>query len=265
METLHSNTLLSSTSPAEKPSTGLLQRSESHKQPNIRETKPDRKTKKKEVRKSIKIKPLSCFWRRRHAWVVEAIAEEREHSPQIGGRETRLGCRMLSERRETEKGWRVRWVAPFVADCGSHLDSRWQHRDPRVWILYPLPQDWPDPKHHTQTKKTKKKEKIIIGWRGGFGAGRLGESSEGPVGTCDDGGQERLYRQSPCMNMREGDGPTNMDAIDCLLRLDEALVTPASTLGRGRPFKSAAILNFSTHTFKYFPIFTTNFQIFEKS
>ena len=48
METLHSNTLLSSTSPAENPSTGLLQRSERHKQPNIREIRPDTKIRKEE-------------------------------------------------------------------------------------------------------------------------------------------------------------------------------------------------------------------------
>jgi len=80
MVTCHSKTLLSSTSPAENPSTGCLARSAPHtpqkRKPQIDQLiNPQRKQKHRPETDAGVLKraaPLSCFWRRRLAWLVVA-------------------------------------------------------------------------------------------------------------------------------------------------------------------------------------------------
>ena len=76
MVTLHSNKLLSSTKPAENPSTGCLQRSARKKSTN--QKKKEKKTTpiQQKIHRTPKRIPLSCFWRRRLA--CEAILLQRE-------------------------------------------------------------------------------------------------------------------------------------------------------------------------------------------
>ena len=80
MVTCHSKTLLSSTSPAENPSTGCLARSAPHtpqkRKPQIDQLiNPQRKQKHRPETDAGVLKraaPLSCFCRRRLAWLVVA-------------------------------------------------------------------------------------------------------------------------------------------------------------------------------------------------
>jgi hypothetical protein len=79
MVTCHSNTLLSSTSPAENPSTGCLARSASITIPQTNPKSVSQIIRKKEknraetdARELRRAAPLSCFCRRRLAWLVVA-------------------------------------------------------------------------------------------------------------------------------------------------------------------------------------------------
>lgn len=79
MVTLHSKTLLSSTKPAEKPSTGFLERSATKREEEGESIKIDEINQRSNLREKegLILIPLSCFWRRRLAW-DEAIKRERE-------------------------------------------------------------------------------------------------------------------------------------------------------------------------------------------
>lgn len=91
MVTCHSNTLLSSTSPAENPSTGFFARSATIPQKGGPRSRTDRRrigTKKKKRRLDeirlhggpFRSVPLSCFWSRRLAWLAAVAMGSRARS-----------------------------------------------------------------------------------------------------------------------------------------------------------------------------------------
>ena len=88
MVTCHSKTLLSSTSPAENPSTGFFARSATINKQDARDQEPiavNRGDKGGENRDAFGSVPLSCFWSRRLAWLtVPAMARKQRSSIGIG-------------------------------------------------------------------------------------------------------------------------------------------------------------------------------------
>jgi hypothetical protein len=73
MVTCHSKMLLSSTSPAENPSTGFFARSVTSNKERSRYQEPiaaNRGEKGGESRRPFGSVPLSCFWSRRLAWLA---------------------------------------------------------------------------------------------------------------------------------------------------------------------------------------------------
>lgn len=147
--TLHSKTLLSSTKPAEKPSTGCLQRSEATKkdQKKIRKNKHKKSIDKSKQTDQLNREsidwllidwsidwPLSCFWRRRLA--CDAAMEE----VKIGGNEG--GFQMSFWVSEINQGKRLsfylyttteEWQEPFGLFGSPYLYLSLPYHSHKLW------------------------------------------------------------------------------------------------------------------------------------